>query len=599
MGLAHAPGLPQLGGNAPWWALAAIVAIFVTASLGLLLTSNDRIVPGVRVMGVDLGGRSQAEARALVESQVATMLQRPVTLKAPGHEWQMPAEQLGLNLDPDTVVEEAFAVGHSGNPVQRIVSRWGALLLGSRLTEPLLQLDADQAELELQLIAGEIDHPVQDARIDVVPNGDDASVVVVPEQAGSRLSIEDTSARLQKAVAAGLPASVDLVMETEEPSLTAADLQAAKAQAERILAQPLTLQLDERRWVISRSEIAQTLEFDRPAGQPTQVSVNAGALQGRLQQIGREVERPPLDARFSFSGGILRVIRESQDGRRLDVDTLSTQVRDRLLSGERTLALPVVAAQPRVRSSDASRLGQELIKEGRTSFAGSIPEKQHNVALASSRLNGVVVPPGGLFSFNREVGPTTLEAGFQSGWGITMSASGARTIPSVAGGICQVATTLFQPVFHAGYQIEQRNWHLYWINSYGQPPLGMKGLDATVDEESGLDFQFVNNTDNHLLIQSRVEGSSLIFGLYGTRPSWNVTVDGPVITNVRPADTTLVRQPEPTMAAGKTVAVEAAQDGFDSTITRTVRQGDAVRTLRLNSKYVPSRNVVLYGTGGA
>jgi vancomycin resistance protein YoaR len=253
-----------------------------------------------------------------------------------------------------------------------------------------------------------------------------------------------------------------------------------------------------------------------------------------------------------------------------------------------------------VRSSDASKLGiRDLIREGRTAFAGSVPEKQHNIALAASRLDGVVVAPGALFSFNREVGPTTLEAGFQTGWGITLSSTGARTIPSVAGGICQVATTLFQPVFHAGYQIEQRNWHLYWINSYGQPPLGMKGLDATVDEEAGLDLQFINNTDNYLLIQSRVEGSTLVFGLYGTKPSWDVKVDGPAITNVRTADTTQVRQAEPTMPVGRSLAVESAQDGFDATITRTVTQGDNVRTLRLTSKYIPSRNVVLYGTGGA
>ena len=148
-------------------------------------------------------------------------------------------------------------------------------------------------------------------------------------------------------------------------------------------------------------------------------------------------------------------------------------------------------------------------------------------------------------------------------------------------------------------QIEQRSWHLYWINSYGQPPLGMKGLDATVDEEAGLDLQFVNNTDNYLLIQSRVEGTNLVFGLYGTRPSWDVKIDGPSITNVRPADTAVVQQAEPSMPVGKTLAVEAAQDGFDTAITRTVSLGDNVRTLRLTSKYIPSRNVVLNGTGGA
>jgi len=591
--------VPQLGPITPWLVVAAVLAILVGASIGLLLASGDRIVTGVRVMGVDLGGRSKVEARSLLHSEIATLLQRPVTLKANGQEWQMPAQQIGVNLDPDTLVEDAFAVGHSGNPIQRAFSRWGALLFGQRTSEPLLQLDTAQTEVELDAIAADIDHPMQNAHIELVPVGDDYSVVIVPEQAGTRVDLEEATARIRRAVAAGLPAVVDIAMQADHPIATRADFEGAKAQADRILAQPVVLTLDDRRYVIARPEIAQALEFDRSSGQPAQLSVNPSALQGRFEQIARDVERPALDARFSWSGGILRVIRDSQEGRKLDLDALGALMRDRVVAGDRTIALPVVVAQPTVRSSDASRLGiRDVIKEGRTAFAGSVPEKQHNIGLAASRLNGVVVPPGGLFSFNREVGPTTLDAGFKSGWGIALSSSGARTIPSVAGGICQVATTLFQPIFHAGYQIEQRSWHLYWINSYGQPPLGMKGLDATVDEEAGLDLQFVNNTDNYVLIQSRVEGTNLMFGLYGTKPSWDVKVDGPVITNVHPADTTQVQQAERSMPVGRTLAVEAAQDGFDAAITRTVTQGDNVRTLRLTSKYVPSRNVVLYGTGG-
>jgi vancomycin resistance protein YoaR len=591
---------PQLGPFTPWLLIAAAVAIFVGASIGLLLASGDRIVTGVRVMGVDLGGRTRVEARSLLHSEIASLLQRPVTLKANGQEWQMPAEQVGVTLDPDALVEDAFAVGHSGNPVQRVFGRWGALLFGQRMSEPLLQLDTTRTEIELAGIAADVDHPMQNAHVELAPVGEDYSVVIVPEQAGTRVDYEQTTTRIRRAVAAGLPATVDIAMQADQPTATRADFEGVKAQADRILAQPVVLTLDDRRYVIARPELAQALEFDHAVGQSAQLSVNPGALQNRFEQIARDVERRALDARFSWSGGILRVIRDSQDGRKLDVDALGALMRDRVVAGDRTIALPVAVAQPSIRSSDAPKLGiRDVIKEGRTAFAGSVPEKQHNIGLAASRLNGVVVPPGGLFSFNKEVGPTTLDAGFQTGWGITTSANGARTIPSVAGGICQVATTLFQPVFHAGYQIEKRSWHLYWINSYGQPPLGMKGLDATVDEEAGLDLQFVNNTDNYMLIQSRVEGTNLIFGLYGTKPTWDVKVDGPVITNVVTADTTQVRQAERSMPVGRTLAVEAAQDGFDSTITRTVTQGDNVRTLRLTSKYVPSRNVVLYGTGGA
>jgi vancomycin resistance protein YoaR len=296
--------------------------------------------------------------------------------------------------------------------------------------------------------------------------------------------------------------------------------------------------------------------------------------------------------------GDLRVIREGQDGKGLDIDWLRSQARQSLLGADRSLPLVVTVVPAAISSSDGPKLGiRELVREGRTSFAGGVAEKQHNIRLAVSRLHGVVVAPGATFSFNREVGPTTLEAGFRSGWGITISSTGAQTVPSVAGGICQVATTLFQPVFHAGYAIEERHSHLYWIQSYGQAPLGMKGLDATVDEDYGLDMQFINSTPDYLLVQARVEGTTLIFSLFGTKPTWDVKIEGPTITNVVPADRTPVSRAEPTMPNGRTLQVESAQDGFDVTIARTVTQGADVRTLRLRSHYVPSQNVVLYGPG--
>jgi vancomycin resistance protein YoaR len=328
------------------------------------------------------------------------------------------------------------------------------------------------------------------------------------------------------------------------------------------------------------------------------VSFDAAALGGVFDRIGRQVVELPADARFTWNGSELSLLRESHEGRRLDRDALQQLVQQAIATDERVVALPMAITRPTVATSDGPRLGiRELIQEGRTTFTGSVPEKQHNIRLASSRLNGVVVPPGATFSFNREVGPTTLDAGFQTGWGITVSGGGGhQTVPSVAGGICQVATTLFQPVFHAGYAIEERNYHLYWIPAYGQAPLGMKGLDATVDEEYGLDFKFINPTSDYLLIQSRVEGTTLFFGLYGTKPDWTVKIDSPAITNAIRANQEIVRRPEASMPVGRSLAVEGAQDGFDVVVTRTVTRGDDVRVLPLKSHYVPSQNVVLYGT---
>jgi hypothetical protein len=218
--------------------------------------------------------------------------------------------------------------------------------------------------------------------------------------------------------------------------------------------------------------------------------------------------------------------------------------------------------------------------------------------LAAQRLNGVVVAPGATFSFNDAVGPTTIDAGFQWGFGIESGDNGPRTVPSVAGGICQVATTLFQPVFWSGYQLEERYWHLYWIPAYTSR--GVVGLDVTVDGDSGIDFKWTNPTKDYVLIQADTDDANIYFGLYGKKPSWKVQVDDAVITNRLPPDPKPIAQPEPSLPWGRTLLVETARDGFDAQVVRRVipADGSKPRELSLKSTYQPAHTVTLVGTAG-
>jgi vancomycin resistance protein YoaR len=569
-----------------------------TATVGVQMAYTERVPAGVQVLNVDIGGRTRAEARGLLQAAASSMLRQPILLRVDDDESKTTPRDLGMTVDIDALLDQAYGVGREGNLVQRIVDQWSALVLGQRLLQSGIEFDTDQVEAVLQTVAADVDRPAKDAQVQLT-RSDSASVSIVPEQPGTRLLVAQSAERVREALAGpSIPSSIELVTEPLAPEITTADWQQAKGQVERAIASPLTLTFEDRRWTIGRGEIAGLLVLQRTPGGSGSAVVNTDGLTARLDAIAKDIEQPTVDARFDWNRGNLKVVRESQEGRTLDADATKALVRERIFAENRTIPLAVKAVAPRVASTDGPSLDiQGLIRQGKTTFAGSVTEKQQNIALAASRLHGAVVPPGALFSFNKEVGPTTLDAGFKTGWGITLSSTGAKTIPSVAGGICQVATTLFHPVFHAGYAIEERHSHLYWIPSYGQAPLGMKGLDATVDEDYGLDLQFVNTTSDYLLIQGRVEGPSLIFELYGTKPTWDVKIDGPVITNTIAADRSIVRQSEPSMPRGRTLQVESAQDGFDVTITRTVTQGDDVRTLALKSHYVPSRNVVLSGAG--
>jgi vancomycin resistance protein YoaR len=359
----------------------------------------------------------------------------------------------------------------------------------------------------------------------------------------------------------------------------------------------------EKTWTVDHAELVHMLTL-HPAGPTTAASVELKAepVEAVVQRAAHEIDREPVNARFALGNGQLNLTRPSQDGRAVTQDAAIDLLRNRIEAGERSVALPVEVVRPPVSNDDVAKLGTpELIDESTTSFAGGIPEKAHNIQLAAARLNGVVVPPGGTFSFNKEVGPTTIEAGFEWGFGLTTGGQegAVHTVPSVAGGICQVATTLFQPVFWAGYQLEERYWHLYWIPAYTSR--GFVGLDATVDADAGLDLKWINPTPDYVLIQASADAEKVTFRLFGRKPGWSVRVDEPVISNKVTPDETPDVQAEPALAWGRVIPVETARDGFDVLLRRSVvpNDGHPDRELLLKSTYAPAHTVTLVGTRGA
>jgi vancomycin resistance protein YoaR len=474
-------------------------------------------------------------------------------------------------------------------------------LVFGRGISPASSTDRAALDTFLANLARQIDASPRDAALALGPDGD---LQVTAATDGLELDVSASQDQITNALENASP-NVSLVTRQLPPSIGDDQIQVAHEQLDRLFgpsAQPIVARFGQQTWLVTRVDLLKLVSVQirtRP-GQSATVAVDDRALRAWVIPIAEEIGQPVQEPRFHFSDGALHVTRPSQQGRNLDVNETVRAVHQALLAGQPVVDLPVSVTNLSVSSGNAQSLGiTELIQTASTSFAGSVPEKKHNIQLAAQRLNGIVVPPGATFSFNDAVGPTTLDAGFQWGYGIESGNDGPRTVPSVAGGICQVATTLFQPVFWAGYQLEERYWHLYWIPAYTSR--GVVGLDATVDEDAGLDLKWTNTTSHYVLIQSDTDDENVYFSLYGTKPDWTVKVADAIISNKTPPDPKPVAQPEPLVPWGKTVLVETARDGFDVEVEREVipSDGSQERVLDLTSHYDPAQTVTLVGTGGA
>ncbi len=389
-------------------------------------------------------------------------------------------------------------------------------------------------------------------------------------------------------------------LKPQAPPIVAADLEPVRARVEGILATPLAVEFEEYRHTFGRADIAPLLILTEQPGRPEKIAVSLDSAGLRQLSLGiaGDLNQSVRDAQFKWRDGAPRDVVSSRDGREVQLAATDAALAEAILgaTGEATPAVAVT--KPRFASSDKAKMGPfTRLGYGRTEYNGADANRSHNVELATERLDGIMVPPGEVFSFNREVGPQTAANGYKEGFGIVLAGPGQlRTVSTVGGGICQVSTTLFHGVFRAGLPIEERNWHLYWVN-YAASSTGMQGLDATVYDDSGVDFQFRNTTGGWLAIEAVAGGGSARVAIYGKDPGWRVEIDEPRIYNQRPADSTPVYEKTYDLPPGEQRQTDSARAGFDADIRIRVydRDGALIRDKTFTSSYQSTRVVIKVG----
>lgn len=153
-----------------------------------------------------------------------------------------------------------------------------------------------------------------------------------------------------------------------------------------------------------------------------------------------------------------------------------------------------------------ARLAPDRLGSYTTSMVERDAAQRANIKGAARRLDGLVVPAGGRFSFNAAVGPRTTLRGFGPAPGYME----ATVAPTIGGGVCQVSSTLYAALQGTALPIRSRTPHGYAVSSV---PLGR---DATVSD-GGPDLVFENATAHPIRLEARASDVSLVVGLWGTR----------------------------------------------------------------------------------
>lgn len=255
-----------------------------------------------------------------------------------------------------------------------------------------------------------------------------------------------------------------------------------------------------------------------------------------------------------------------------------------------TFEIPLEIQEPETTLEEIeSRMFSEAIGEYSTKFNTGDVARSKNIALATNKINGTILAPGEVFSYNDVVGERSYSEGFETA---SVYVNG-ETVPGIGGGICQVSSTLFNAVVFANLDIVERVNHQLTVSYV---PLGR---DATVDY-GNIDFRFRNSTNYPIKIVCSSDGGKMYTAIFGQKedPSETVSFETVTIGHTNPPER---RVDDPTLPLGEEKVESEGSSGYVVDTYKIIeRDGQEPEKVYLcRSSYNGSYRVIHVGTGEA
>lgn len=331
--------------------------------------------------------------------------------------------------------------------------------------------------------------------------------------------------------------------------------------------------------IIGRAEIADQAR----AGQvdvPLFVTIDRDAAMAKLIALKETEDTSPISARLDLDKH--ETVPE-RPGRYIDADETIAAIEAAAHGKElaTTITLPTKEFAPRVSSAFLKSLDiSTVVAEYETYFSRSGDQQRRgkNIDNASQKLDGLVISPGELISFNDVVGERSEANGFAKSWEIFKG----EMVEGVGGGTCQVASTFHAATFFAGLDVLERLPH---SRPSAYIPMG---LDSTVVYPA-VDLKVRNPHPFPLVVHASTEGGKLRVQLLGKMKPVKVGF-GREVTETLPYKRKI--EEDPTLSGKKVLVKQHGIKGYKIKITRTFSYPDGTSHKKEeNDSYPPTTEI--------
>ena len=485
------------------------IAIISVGSLSLIwlaawLAVGSGIPSGVSVSGIDIGGKTKVAAISDLKLQMSKKVKSKINLTAKTASISISPKSAGISLDLEATLENAPE--RSFNPINLF-----SLLTSKTDLMPTVKVDKEK-----------FIKAIRPLEIRTTKSPRDANIIFKELEPQVVSSLSGTEIDRKKAIKAVKKSwlkknVIELSMKTVKPKATAKDATALLDFARQAVSEQLTINISAKPIVITPTEIAGSLAFrTSTSGKLAPIWVK----ENFVQQVGSrwsKYVREPINASFTMVEGEPRV-QPSSDGSDVPDAKLNQAIIPALseVGGLRIASVTPELVKAKVTTEMAGGLGiQDVIG----TFTTNYPYAEYrliNIHRAAKWMDGTIVQPGEIFSYNKAVGERTEARGFVPG---IMIDNGVLK-KDLGGGVSQVATTTWNAAWFSGLELVQHKPHSFYISRY---PAGRESTVAWPN----VDVKFKNNSGHPIFVDTSFTSSSVTVSIYGTKFTDVTSESGP------------------------------------------------------------------------
>lgn len=502
-------------------------------------TFIGKIYPRVSIAGNDIGGINPKIAQSLIENRISAWQNAKIQVNysdsndsSLSKSWQIEPNALGIVPIAQKNIINAYNIGRTGN-ILNIIRQ--IIIIAAKENNLPVSYDLDENKFNAYIANNFsfLEKPGKDASLAFI-NG---SLKEIPAQTGYAIDKND----LKQKIAAGIqsltngPVSIKII--SSSPKITDDKIKKAQAQAISLTAGKISLQFENKSWLLDKKIIESSLNFisiPDPENKNQTIlglEIAPDLISGYLEKIQMEINREPANAVFGIKDDKIIIESGGQIGAALSLDKSARKIIDEMRKGavnnvkDMSIALVIEEKEPAIGQKTLEDMKiDSLLGQGKSNFAGSPANRRLNIAVGAAKFNNVFIAPGEEFSFVKTLGEITAQAGYLPELVIKED----KVVAELGGGLCQVSTTAFRAAIYSGLPITERRPHAYAVPYYNP-----QGMDSTIYPPHP-DLKFKNDTGGTILIQTKVIKNDLIFNFFGVRQSRVIKIIGPNVYDKKP-----------------------------------------------------------------